>query len=129
MISVCPCGDPWGTRVDREFCSSINLHRNLLVRVFENIIWTIVLDALKGQRVGRLLSGPIRRRPILPRLLQLEIRRLYYYYYYYIIIYYLIIIIILLYYYYYYYHYHAGPLQSLQRGQAPRSPRPEVISV
>ena len=53
-------------RVNRGLCSSIGLHRNSCVRASGESFKRVVFDPLGGKRVGRLLGGPTRRRPVLP---------------------------------------------------------------
>ena len=53
-----------GSRVQRGFCSSTDLHSISLVRAPEETFRTGVFDALEGTRDGCLLGEPICRRPV-----------------------------------------------------------------
>ena len=54
--------------VNQTFCFSTGFSKNSFVRTSEKTFKTVVFDALKGKRDGRLLSEPIRRRSVLLRL-------------------------------------------------------------
>ena len=62
------CRPSYKPLVNRGYRSSVDLHRNSLVRASEESfrIRTVVFDALEIARVGYLLGEPTRRRPVLP---------------------------------------------------------------